>query len=279
MRKAFLLHELCDDDPGFLVAVALPVEITAAFQRMTDKGPVIGRPVGDDDVLAGVGLGSVLLETVRDGENDHLQGNRVLRAELRDGPFREVRNLLAELLQRGDLLTETPRHADGLPRLDHVLQRDAGDALEFFPRPVAGQVEEHPDRGLGKARIVPGGLHAHGLEPTHHPPADAPDILGGKILQDLLDVLGPVHVAAALEFGIALAKLRGNLRQCLRRGDAHGHRDGSLPPAFPGYLLGILVEIHVHPVQVQERFVNRVDLDGRGVAPEHLLHPSGHVAI
>ena len=256
MGEAFLLHEPGDDDSRFLVSVARPVEVPAAFQRMTDEDSVVGCPVGEDHVLAGIGLGSVLLEPVRDGEDDHLQGDRVLRAELRDGPFREVRDLLAELLQRGDLLTETPRYTDGLARFDHVLQRDAGDALEFFPRPVAGQVEEHPDRGLWKARVVPGGLHAHGLEPTHHPPSDTPDILCGEIPEDLLDVLGPVHVAASLEFGIALAELRGDLREGLRRGDAHGHGDGGLLPALPGYLLGILVEIHVHPVQVQERFVD-----------------------
>ena len=279
MGEAFLLHEPGDDDSRFLVSVARTVEVPAAFQRMTDEDSVVGCPVGDDHVLAGVGLGCVLLESVRDGEDDHLQRDRVLRPELRDGPFREVRDLLAELLQRSDLLAATPRYADGLARFDHVLQRDAGDALQLFPRPVAGQVEEHPHRGLGKARIVPGGLHAHGLELTHHPPADAPDILRGEILQDLLDVLGPVHVAAAFEFGIALAELRGNLRQGLRRSDADGYRDGGLPPAFPGDLLGALVEIHVHPVQVQERFVNRVDLDGRGVVPKHFLHPSRHIPV
>ena len=73
----------------------------------------------------------------------------MLRAELRDGPFREVRDLLAELLKAGDLLAEAPRYADGPPRFDHVLQRDAGDALQFLPCPVTGQVEEHPDRRLG----------------------------------------------------------------------------------------------------------------------------------
>lgn len=279
MGEAFLLHEIRNDDPGFLVSVALSVNVSAALQRMTDEDPVVGRPVGDDHVLAGVGLGSVLLEAVRDGENNHLQGDRVLSPELSYGSLREVRNLLTELLHRGDLLAEAPRHADGLAGFDHVLQCDAGGTLQLFPRPVAGQVEEHPDRGLGKARVVPGGLHAHGLELTHHPPSDTPDILRGEILQDLLDVLRPVHVAASLEFGIALAELRGDLCQGLCRGDADGHRDGGLPPAFPGYLLGVLVEIHVHPVQVQERFVDTVDLDGRGVVPQDLLHPSRHVAV
>ena len=88
-----------------------------------------------------------------------------------------------------------------------------------------------------------------------------------------------MHVAATLQFRVALAELRGDLREGLCRGDADGHRDGCLSPALPGDLLGVLVEVHVHPIQVQERFVNRVDLDGRGVAPEHLLHPSRHVAV
>ena len=154
MGESLLLHEPGDDDSGLLVSVARPVEVPSAFQRKTDEDPVVGCPVGDDHVLAGIGLWSVLLEPVRDGEDDHLQGDRVLRAELRDGPFSEVRDLLAELLQRGDFLTETPRHADGLPRLDHVLQRYAWNPFEFLPGPVAGQVEEHPHRGLGKACIV-----------------------------------------------------------------------------------------------------------------------------
>ena len=89
------------------------------------------------DVFAGIDLGSVLFEPVRDGEDDH---------------------------------AEAPRHADGLARFDHVLQRYAWDALEFLPRPVTGQVEKHPDRGLGKRRIVPSGLNAHVLELFHHPP-------------------------------------------------------------------------------------------------------------
>ena len=80
----------------------MPVEVPAALESMTDEDPVVGCPVGDDHVLAGVCLGSVLLEPVRDGEDDHLQGDRVLRAELRDGSFREVRDLLAELLQQPD---------------------------------------------------------------------------------------------------------------------------------------------------------------------------------
>ena len=104
MGEAFLLYQFRDDDTGLLVAVARPVEVPAALQRMTDEDPVVGRPVGDDHVLAGICLGSVLLETVRDGKDDHLQGNRVLRPELRDGPFCEVRYLPAELLQRGDLI-------------------------------------------------------------------------------------------------------------------------------------------------------------------------------
>ena len=48
-------------------------------------------------------------------------------------------------MERSNLLAEASRYADGLPRLDHVLQRDAGNALELLPRPVAGQMEEHPD--------------------------------------------------------------------------------------------------------------------------------------
>ena len=279
MGKTFLLHELRDDHTRFLVSVAFPEEIPATLQSMPYEDPVVSRPVGDDHVLAGIGLGCVLPETVRHGEDDHLQGDRVLRAELRDSALGEVSHLLTELLKAGDLLTETPRHADGLPRFDHVLQRDAGDAFQLLPGPVAGQVEEHPDRGLGKARVVPGGLHAHGFEPAHHPPADTPDILRGEVPEDLLDVLRPVHVAAALQFGIALAELGGDLRQGLRGSDAHGHGDGGLPPAFPGDLLGVLVEIHVHAVKVQERLVDRVDLDGSGVVPQYLLHPSRHVAV
>ena len=104
MGEALLLHELSDDDSGFLVTVARPVEIPAALQGMPYEDPVVSSPVGDDHVLAGICLGNVLLEAVRDGKDDHLQGNRVLRPELRDGPFCEVRYLLAELLQRGDLI-------------------------------------------------------------------------------------------------------------------------------------------------------------------------------
>ena len=274
MGEAFLLHEPGDDDSRFLVSVARPVEVPAAFQRMKDEDPVVGCPVGDDHVLAGIGLWSVLLEPVRDGEDDHLQGDRVLRAELRHRGLSEVGHLLGELLQRGDLLAEAPRHTDGLARFDQVLQRDAGDTLEFLPRPVAGQVEEHPHGGFRQGHVVPGGSYAHRLELTHHPPSDAPDILGWELLQDLLDVLRPVHVAAALQLGVFLAELRGNLREGLGRGDADGHRNGGLPPALPGNLLGVPVEVHVHPVQVQEGLVDTVDLDGRGVVPQDLLHPS-----
>ena len=75
MGEAVLLHQLRDNDPGLLVSVARPVEVPAALKGMTDEDPMIGRPVGDDHVLAGIGLGSVLLEPVRDGEDDHLQGD------------------------------------------------------------------------------------------------------------------------------------------------------------------------------------------------------------
>ena len=42
MGEAFLLHEPGDDDSRFLVSVARPVEVPAAFQRMTDEDPVVG---------------------------------------------------------------------------------------------------------------------------------------------------------------------------------------------------------------------------------------------
>ena len=279
MGIALLLHELCNDHTRFLVSEAFPEEIPASFQRMADEDPVVSRTVGDDDMTAAEGLGGVLLEAVRHGEDDHLQGDRVLRPELRDGGFGEIRDLFAELLQRGDLLGEAPRYADSLAGLDHVFLRDAGDAPQFLPGPVAGQVEEHPDRGLREGHVIPGSPAPHRLQLSHHPAPDAPDILGGELLQDLLDVLRPVHVAAAPELGIALAELRCDLRQCLGGSDAHGHRDGGLPPAFPGDLLGVLVEINLHPVQVQEGLVDGVDLDGRGVIPQYLLHPSGHIAV
>ena len=45
MGESHLLHEPGDDDSGFLVSVARPVEVPAAFQRMTDEDPVVGCPV------------------------------------------------------------------------------------------------------------------------------------------------------------------------------------------------------------------------------------------
>ena len=279
MGIALLLHEPGDDDTRFLVAVAFHEEVPAALQRMTDEDPVVSRAVGYDDMAAAEGLGGVLLEAVRHGEDDHLQGDRVLSPELRHRGLSEVGHLLGELLQRGDLLAEAPRYTDGLARFDQVLQRDAGDTLELLPRPVAGQVEEHPHGGFRQGHVVPGGSYAHRLELTHHPPSDAPDILGRELLQDLLDVLRPVHVAAALQLGVFLAELRGNLREGLGRRDTHGHRNGGLPPALPGNLLGVLVEIHVDTIQVQERLVDGIDLDRRGVVPQDLLHPSRHVAV
>ena len=89
----------------------------------------------------------------------------------------------------------------------------------------------------------------------------------------------PVHIAAAIELGVFLAELRCNLREGLGRCDAHRHRDRSLSPALPGDLLGVLVEVHVDPVQVQERLVDGIDLDTRGVGAEDLLDPSRHVAV
>ena len=246
---------------------------------MTDEGPVVAGSVGDHDETAGVGLWRVLLEAVRDGEDDHLQRDGMLAAELGDSGFGEIRDLLAELIPVADLLAETPRDADGFPGFDHVLHLDARNPLELLPRPVAGQVEEHTDRRLREGHIVPGGLNAKGLELSHHPPSDAPDILGREVPEDLLDVLGPVHVAAALELGVALAELRGDLRQGLCRCDAHGYRYGGLPPAFPGDLLGVGVVVHVDAVQVQERLVYGIDLDARGVGAKDLLDPPRHVAI
>lgn len=73
MGESLLLHELRDDDTSFLVAVALPVEVPAALQRVPYEGPVVGRPVGDDHVGTAEGLGHVLLEAVRHGEDDDLQ--------------------------------------------------------------------------------------------------------------------------------------------------------------------------------------------------------------
>ena len=75
LREAFLLHEFRDDHTSFLVAEARPPEVPAALEGVTDEGPVVAGPVGDDHETAGVGLGRVFLETVRDGEDDHLQGD------------------------------------------------------------------------------------------------------------------------------------------------------------------------------------------------------------
>ena len=94
MGIALLLHEPGDDDTRFLVAVAFHEEVPAALQRMTDEDPVVSRAVGYDDMAAAEGLGGVLLEAVRHGEDDHLQRDRVLSPELRDRGLGEVGHLL-----------------------------------------------------------------------------------------------------------------------------------------------------------------------------------------
>ena len=77
-----------------------------------------------------------------------------------------------------------------------------------------------------------------------------------------------------------LAKLGSNLREGLRWGDADRDRDRGLTPAVPGDTLGQCIEIRpLHPGKVKEALVDGVGLDGRGVAPQDLLNPSGHVPV
>ena len=70
----------------------------------------------------------------------------MLPAKFLNGIPGEGGHLLAELPEVGDLMVEAPGYANGLTRLDHVLELDAWDPFEFLPCPESGKVEKHPDR-------------------------------------------------------------------------------------------------------------------------------------
>ena len=84
---------------------------------------------------------------------------------------------------------------------------------------------------------------------------------------------------AAFQARILFAQLGRHLGQGLGGGYAHRQRDGGESAAGAGELLGIGVKIHVHALEVQEGFVNRIHFHaGREVA-QHFLHPAGHIPI
>ena len=78
--------------------------------------------------------------------------------------------------------------------------------------PLFGQLDE-----------LPGGRDAHRIEELAVAASDTPDLVQGKGRKYLFDVLGPMHVTAAVEFRVALGQLRGDLGQSLGRRDADAH--------------------------------------------------------
>ena len=275
-----LLLDACEDHPAFLVGVSFAKELPGRFGCCHHHFHIVIRPFREDYIMPAAGLREVFLEAVCDGKDDHLPDEGVLGTELVDSLTSEGGDLLRELLEDLHIMGEAAGDTDGLLGLDHVLEFDAGDPPELLPCPEAREMEKCPDGGLGKLRKVPGRDDAHLRDLSHGTPADAPDILRRELPKDLLDILGPIHVATTVEFGVFLAELGGNLGEGLRRGNTDGDRDGGLLPAVTGDTLCQCIEIHpLHSGKVQETLVDGVGLDGRGVGSKDLLNPSGHIPV
>lgn len=273
------------DDPrehhaGFLVAEALAEEPAAAFHRREDHRAVVRRGVSEGHAHAAGRLRRIVLEAVRHREDGDFLGQGALLPELPDGAHGESRDLLGQLRERRDFVRERARDADALLGFDHILELHAGDALELLPGAESGEREELPDGRFRQLGVVPGRFHAQSFQLLDRPAPDAPDILRRELAEHFLDVLRAVHVAPALELWILFAKLRGDLRERLRRGDTNGNRDGRILPAGARDLPGEGGEIDIlHPRQVQEGLVDGVLFHRRGEAAEHFLNPARHVAV
>ena len=112
------------------------------------------------------------------------------------------------------------------------------------------------------------------------PPSDAPDVADRKAAQHLLDVRRAVHQAAALEPRVALAELRGDLGQCLGRGDADAHGDARVALDGAADAMAKCVELlRGDAPQVEKRLVDGVDLGGGHQLPQRPDHAARHVAV
>ena len=129
----------------------------------------------------------------------------------------------------------------------------------------AGTLDENTAKGyLGEAHFLRACMYFAGVR-----------AYGGMPLLDraLDDV--PIDSEDLYKLGILLAQFRGDFRERLRRGHAHGNRDGRILPAGARDFPGEGGEIDsLHPRQVQERLVDGILLHGRSEAAEHLLHPA-----
>ena len=200
------LEDFREDDTGFLVAETLPEKPPAAVHGRENHRAVVRRGFGEGDTHAAGGLGCIVLEAVRHGEDGDFLGQGRLLAEFGDGADGEGRHLLGQFRECRDFVCERAGDADALLGFDHILEFHAGDAFQFLPGAEAGQGEKFPDGRLGKLRVIPGRFHPQRFQFPDGPASDAPDILGWESPEHLFDVLRSVHVATALEFGILLAQ-------------------------------------------------------------------------
>ena len=198
--------DLCEHHAGFLVAKTRPEEAPCRLYGRCDDGTVVGRSVRENRVKAAACLGEVLLEAVGHGKDGHFRCQGVLGAEFCRGAGCKGCNLLREFLKGCNLMGKTAGDADTLLGLYHILELDAGDAPQLLPGAESGEVEEFPDGGFLQLTIIPGGFDAHIGQFFKAAAADSPDIFHGEGPEHFLYVLGPPHIASALEFGVFLAQ-------------------------------------------------------------------------
>ena len=220
------------------------------------------------------------METVGQGESHHLEHQRPLPPQLGHRRLGKGGHLAAELVHILDFPGETARHTDALLGLDVILKTDARLPAQLLPRAPAGQCEVLPDIVFLELRIVPRRSDVHQDQLFRRTAPDAPHVFRRETAEHLLDVLRPVHIAATLQLGILFAELRRDLGQRFSGGNAHGYGDARHFLAGPRNLPRVRSHIRpLHTPQVQERLVDGILLDRRGEHPQHLLHPTRHIAV
>ena len=180
-----------------------------------------------------------------------------------------IARVAGEGARRGDLFL-----VDG-----HLFESDARLALQFPLHPETHDAHSSADPLLRQLREVPSRADVQRLKQGGPPAADAPDIADREFAEDLFDLLGAVHEAAAAELGITLAEFRCDLGQCFGRCDAETERNARVASHGADDFESLLAEgLFVESREVEKRFVDGVDLGG-GETPEEVHHAARHISV